>query len=104
MFAPKSQYSHRDIASFGDRQRAIFEKYLSNLILKKFYDFNEIVIARFVLIRAFQRAIKRLNTISTTLISSLKRQLVKILWDRGSTNQASQVVWKLIDRCRCVEL
>ena len=48
-------------------------------------DFNEFYIGEIVLIRAFQRAIKRRDTISGTLISSFKRQLAKILWNRGST-------------------
>ena len=48
-------------------------------------DFNEFYIDEIVLIRAFQRAIKRRDTISGTLFSSFKRQLAKILWNRGST-------------------
>ena len=86
MFAPKSQ---RTLASFGDFRRAIFEKCFPNLTWKSFIDFNEFYIDEIVLIRAFQRAIKRRDTISETLISSFKRQLAKILWNRGSSYTAS---------------
>ena len=85
MFAPKSQYSHRTLAIFGDCRRAIFEKCFLNLTWMSVIDFNEFYIDEIVLIRAFQRAIKRRDTISGTLISSFKRQLAKILWNRGST-------------------
>ena len=97
MFAPKSQYSlmiakmfapksQRTLASFGDCRRAIFEKCFPNLTWIEYIDFNEFVIYEIVLIRAFQRAIKGRDTISGTLISSFKRQLAKILWNRGSNH------------------
>jgi len=100
MFAPKSQYSlmiakmfapksQRTLASFGDCRRAIFEKCFPNLTWMSFIDFNEFYIDEIVLIRAFQRAIKRRDTISGTLISSFKRQLAKILWNRGSRVHAA---------------
>ena len=72
LFAPKSQYSHRTLAIFGDCRRAILEKCFLNLTWMSVIDFNEFYIDEIVLIRAFQRAIKRRDTISGTLISSFK--------------------------------